>query len=144
MTVNAPAGNTLVPTLRAAALRRIESTSLRHVAREIGVSPSGLDKFVNGAAPYQKTRRKLEAWNIRRAARELSEDPSPETVAGALRILAIFAPAAMRSRFVDDLLETLEPVLPEDADWREEFEGYSTYVRSGDLEAESKSSQASE
>jgi hypothetical protein len=134
MPITTPAANQVVSALRAAVVHRIERTSLRQVAREVGVSPSGLDKFVNGATPYQKTRRKLEAWSTRRAASDLSEDPSPETVAGALRILAVFAPAARRTRFVDDLLEIAGPVLPSDLTWRETFDGYGEYMRAGDLE----------
>ena len=36
--------------LREAAQARVENTSLRSVAREIGMSPTGLKKFLQGTA----------------------------------------------------------------------------------------------
>jgi hypothetical protein len=51
-----------VETLRAAAAKRMEATSLRQAAREIGMSPSGLHKFINGTDPYEPTLHRLRAW----------------------------------------------------------------------------------
>jgi len=48
--------------IRTAIQAHIDRTSLRQVAREIGMSPSGLDKFVAGSKPYPKTLRKLKGW----------------------------------------------------------------------------------
>lgn len=53
--------NQIVPTIRAAVADRVEKTTLRKVAREIGMTPSGLTKFIGGAVPYRRTLRKLEA-----------------------------------------------------------------------------------
>jgi transcriptional regulator with XRE-family HTH domain len=36
--------------------------SLRHVAREVGMSPNGLRDFLRGAGPRSSTRAKLERW----------------------------------------------------------------------------------
>lgn len=44
---------------------RVDQTSLRAVADEIGVSKSGLDSFLQGREPYSKTRLKLTAWFMR-------------------------------------------------------------------------------
>ncbi|HEU0014798.1 MAG TPA: hypothetical protein VFQ45_14020, partial [Longimicrobium sp.] len=48
--------------LREMVTLRVEATSLRSVARQVGMSPSGLDKFLSGAMPYQKSRRRLFDW----------------------------------------------------------------------------------
>jgi hypothetical protein len=134
MTTTLPAEEALIPTLRAFARSRVERTSLRQVAREVGMSPSGLDKFLAGAMPYRKTRRKLEAWYTRGAAFDVDDEPSPETVAVAVRILAGLFPAAGRGRFVDDTLAQVGPVLPADSLWRGEFEGFGEYMRAGDVQ----------
>lgn len=51
-----------VEELRSAAAARVENTSLRGAAREIGMSPSGLKKFLLGTSPYAATLRKLRTW----------------------------------------------------------------------------------
>lgn len=48
--------------LRTAAAARVAATSLRGAAREIGMSPSGLQKFLNGTDPYEPTLLRLRAW----------------------------------------------------------------------------------
>jgi hypothetical protein len=48
--------------LRAAVEAGVERSSLRAVAREVDLSPTGLGKFLAGARPYPSTRRKLERW----------------------------------------------------------------------------------
>ena len=45
----------------------IAGSTLRAVAKEVGMSPSGLQNFLDGAAPYGKTREKLRFWYFRRA-----------------------------------------------------------------------------
>lgn len=54
--------------LRAAVSAAVERTSLRGVARDVGLSPTGLGKFLNGSQPYPSTRRKLERWFAAQAA----------------------------------------------------------------------------
>jgi hypothetical protein len=51
--------------LRELAAARVERTSLRGVAREIGMSPTGLKKFLLGTAPYSPTVRRLRKWSLR-------------------------------------------------------------------------------
>lgn len=41
---------------------RVEETSLRHVAGELKMSPTGLREFLDGGAPYRPVRRKLDTW----------------------------------------------------------------------------------
>ena len=54
--------------LRETAAARVENTSLRSVAREIGMSPTGLKKFLQGTAPYSPTLRRLRSWYVQYAA----------------------------------------------------------------------------
>ena len=54
--------------LRETAAARVENTSLRSVAREIGMSPTGLKKFLQGTAPYSPTLRRLRNWYVQYAA----------------------------------------------------------------------------
>lgn len=54
--------------LRETAAARVENTSLRDVAREIGMSPTGLKKFLHGASPYAATLRRLRSWYVQYAA----------------------------------------------------------------------------
>ncbi len=72
--------------LRRAVIRAVLSTSLRQVARDVGMSPTGLDNYVLGITePYPKTRRKLEEWYVRSAAGQ--EGISAVTAAAALTLL---------------------------------------------------------
>ena len=48
--------------LREAVRRRIAAATLRGAAREVGMSPGGLQKFADGATPYAPTMEKLRAW----------------------------------------------------------------------------------
>lgn len=50
--------------LRGAVRREVDGSSLRAVARSIGLSPSGLQKFLDGAEPYRPTRAKLRHWYL--------------------------------------------------------------------------------
>jgi AcrR family transcriptional regulator len=59
--------------LREMAAARVESTSLRGVAREIGMSPTGLKKFLMGTAPYSPTVRRLRRWYLQYAALPAAE-----------------------------------------------------------------------
>ena len=51
----------------------MENTSLRGVAREIGMSPTGLKKFLLGTAPYSPTLRRLRRWYLQHAALSTGE-----------------------------------------------------------------------
>ena len=51
--------------IRAALRREAERTSLRSVAREVEMTPSGLRGVLDGATPYASTRARLRAWYFR-------------------------------------------------------------------------------
>lgn len=72
--------------MRQAVTGAVLATSLRQVARDVGMSPSGLDKYITGISePYSQTRRKLEEWYVRNA---VSHDGiSDATAAAALMLL---------------------------------------------------------
>jgi DNA-binding phage protein len=54
--------------LRQVTAQRVAATSLRKVAREIGMSATGLSKFLDGNAPYLPTLNRLRNWYLRHAA----------------------------------------------------------------------------
>jgi hypothetical protein len=96
-----------VETLREASRTFVDATSLRQAARDIGMSPTGLRGFLDGAAPYVKTERKLRAWYLREANRGV-QAVSPEAASNALRLLtAHFAPAYGRETTLE-LVDVLE------------------------------------
>ena len=58
-------GAVSVDTLREAVRLRVEDTSLRQTAREIGISHPGLRDFLNGSEPYGPNLLKLREWHAR-------------------------------------------------------------------------------
>ena len=52
---------------RAALRQVIARSTLRAVARDVGMSPSGLQNFLDGTNPYGKTRERLRLWYFREA-----------------------------------------------------------------------------
>lgn len=92
--------------LREAVAIRVQATSLRTVARQVGMSPGGLDKFLAGAVPRQKSRRQLYEWvkaETANRAGELSADGVPVALASLVRDL----PPERRERALHSLLDTL-------------------------------------
>lgn len=63
-----PRTATTIKHLRESAQARVENTSLRSVAREIGMSPTGLKKFLQGTSPYSPTLRRMRHWYVQYAA----------------------------------------------------------------------------
>ena len=79
----------------------------RGLAREIGMSPTGLRDFLEGADPYLKTERKLRAWFTRRKRRGAPETVTPEVAQAALAVLLEHLPERTRPTAADGLLEFL-------------------------------------
>src|SRR5438045_3005658 len=75
-----------VATARKLAQHRVNETSLRAVADEIGLSKSGLDHFLKGRQPYSRTRAKLAAWVTRNRHPDASSI-RPEAVDAAIALL---------------------------------------------------------
>lgn len=92
--------------LRSLVHQAVGATSLRAVARDVGLSPTGLKKFLAGAAPYSTTRRKLEAWEERHTAGGRERE-----IGAALDVLLIRVPPAKRpeaDRTIRELVAMLE------------------------------------
>ena len=84
-----------------------DATSLRRVAREIGITPMGLRYFLLKQGEQQaRTIRKLNEWYVRRMA---TRPPEGEDEArAALTILAGFYPQAERFRVLNGFLDSME------------------------------------
>jgi hypothetical protein len=72
-----------VEAIRQAASLATEATSLRAVARAVGMSPMGLKHFLDGRRPYSATLRKLNVWFVTHAQeqRGFSEDAARAALA---------------------------------------------------------------
>ncbi len=70
--------------------KRVDETSLRATADDIGVSKSGLDSFLKGRAPYSRSRTKLNVWYLR-------ERNTP----GAVTSAEVDAAIAVLERYMD-------------------------------------------
>jgi hypothetical protein len=67
-----PAPQIPLDTLRWAVEQAVQNSSLRTVARDVGMSPMGLRNFITGMTPYHVTLRKLSAWYLRSLPRDES------------------------------------------------------------------------
>jgi hypothetical protein len=97
----------LIPLMREAVTERAERTSLRAAAREIGMSPSGLMKFLDGGTPYTKTIHRLRRWYVQHvgdAREELSEDEAH----AALSVLVHDLPPGTRTQTMAAMVECVE------------------------------------
>lgn len=98
--------NVTVQHMREAVAARAENTSLRDVARAIGMSPAGLKKFLEGAAPYTPTLRRLRRWYVHHGAVQQGTVQIDDALA-AIGILAHDLPPhgrrALAARVVDEM-----------------------------------------
>ncbi|HEX5727006.1 MAG TPA: hypothetical protein VFX98_16135 [Longimicrobiaceae bacterium] len=78
--------------MREAAAARVRNTSLRGVAREIGMSPTGLKKFLLGTAPYSPTLRRLRSWFVQFGTRHVGEVQREEASAALAVLVHDLAP----------------------------------------------------
>lgn len=86
--------------LRAALRLRIDQTSLRKVAREVGMSLGGFHGFLAGTDAHPATLRKVRAWYVREMARRREEESLPvdsATAEAALAVLLEDIPADLRA-----------------------------------------------
>jgi hypothetical protein len=93
--------------MREAVTERVERTSLRAAAREIGMSASGLSKFLDGGAPYTKTIHRLRRWYVQHvgdARAEVSEDEAH----AALSVLVLDLPPGTRTQTMAAIVECVE------------------------------------
>jgi transcriptional regulator with XRE-family HTH domain len=89
--------------IRAELEEALGTSSLRSVARAVGMSPSGLAKVLAGGQPYRPTLAKLRAWRVRRqAGGEYASDDA------ALDALLRRIPERSRARVREEILAILE------------------------------------
>lgn len=93
--------------IRAELERELATSSLRSVAREVGMSPSGLSKVLAGGRPYRQTLTKLRAWRTRHTAGE-----PPITDEAALEVLLRRIPERRRARVRGEIRTILERAAP--------------------------------
>ena len=96
-----------ITTLRQAARIYVDATSLRHAARDIGMSPTGLRGFIDGADPYVKTTRKLTEWYVREI-QSRSAELTRESAGAALSLLVQHMPAQQRGLTMMQVLDLLD------------------------------------
>lgn len=82
--------------LREVAAARVENSSLRGVAREIGLSPMGLRNFLNGTQPYSPTLRRLRSWYVKYAAVQTGNVGREDATAALSVLVHDLAPAPRR------------------------------------------------
>ncbi len=92
-------GRVSIDTLRKAASWSVAGASLRRVARDVGMSPTGLQNFLDGSSPYSATRKKLERWYVRSG-----HDPDHHAALAALEVLVQHLPPAERTQAVRRLV----------------------------------------
>ena len=85
--------------------RAVDQTSLRQVAREVGLSPRGLSLVMGGSRVLRKTGRKLRDWYVRRA---VEVGPSAELAAAALDILLEGVARSEREYAADMVVSVLQ------------------------------------
>lgn len=97
----------LIPLMREAVTERAERTSLRNAAREIGMSPSGLQKFLEGGMPYTKTIHRLRRWYLQHAG-DARDELSEDEAYAALSVLVHDLPPGSRAYTVATMVECVE------------------------------------
>jgi hypothetical protein len=81
----------------------IERKTLRFVASQVGMSPTGLQQFLAGSKPYGKTKERVRAWFYREAAMDAL---APEDAVQFLRRFVGTLPEPNRA--IARLLDALE------------------------------------
>jgi hypothetical protein len=115
---------TALERMRESVAMRVQATSLRSVARQVGMSPSGLEKFLAGGTPYTRSRQKLQDWWTREGHQPRS-DLSAEGIEVVMAALVRDLPPEKRGptmkrlvRAVRGLYETQGGICPP---WLEEL-----------------------
>lgn len=86
----------------------VEATSLRNVARHLGMSPTGLQKVLDGTRTLPGTRRKLERWYVRERL-HTPDEPEDDAAFYAARVLVQGIPPGRQ----DDVLADVGAALAE-------------------------------
>lgn len=97
------AADTELDQLRAELEEELGRSSLRSLAREVGMSATGLSKLLAGGQPYHRTLTKLRAWKTQRRGGE----PAVAEKA-ALETLLRRVPEHRRARVREEIRTVLE------------------------------------
>lgn len=84
------------------------SASLRHVSRMVGMSPTGLQKFLDGGHPYSATRRKLERWYVLHGPGRMPSTLRGDSALAILRVLVQDLSPARHRPMMEMLLASME------------------------------------
>lgn len=90
-----------VEVLRSTAAARAAATSISQIARDVGLTTRGLNKFLKGSKPHSATRQRLERWYVRQAA-EQADATDVETATAAIAVLAHDIPPAQHRQIAAD------------------------------------------
>ena len=93
--------------VRTAAAARVAATSLRSVSREIGMSATGLSKFLDGNAPYLPTLNRLRNWYLRHAAPAGAGSLAADDAHAALALLVHDMSPEARRAAIDEMLRCM-------------------------------------
>lgn len=96
-----------VGVLRQALRAEVGAGSLRLVSRQVGMSPAGLQKFVDGAHPYSATRRKLERWYVLHGPGRRLGALTGDSALTILRVLVHDVSPARHRQTVEALVKSL-------------------------------------
>lgn len=94
-----------VEAIREAARLAVGQSSLRAVARAVGLSPMGLRNFLDGAQPYRATLRKLTIWYVRHGAQG---GAGAEVIRSAMSLILEGLPEDSREAAEQALLAVVE------------------------------------
>ncbi|HET6229143.1 MAG TPA: hypothetical protein VFE05_03630 [Longimicrobiaceae bacterium] len=96
--------------LRESVRTAVQAASLREVARDVGMSPSGLRKFLAGSSAYSATRRKLERWYVRRDATLQTDGLTGDSALRVVEVLVQELPPSRHLSATARVVSTLEEV----------------------------------
>ncbi|HEX2202871.1 MAG TPA: hypothetical protein VHG91_06225 [Longimicrobium sp.] len=97
-----------VAVLRQALRGEAAASSLRNVSRQVGMSPTGLQKFLDGGHPYSVTRRKLERWYVLHGPGRHADGLAGSSAATILRVMVQDLPSGRQRPMLESLVASLE------------------------------------
>lgn len=99
---------TSIAVMRRAVRDEVAATSLRHVSRQVGMSATGLQKFIEGGHPLSATRRRVERWFVLHGPGRLQSGLTAESAMAVLRVLVQDITPARHRAVLELLVKSLE------------------------------------
>lgn len=100
-----------IDTLREAVAQKAAVTSVRQVAREVGISRMGLTAFLQEAKPHSRTYRKLIVWFLRER-HSVPGVPDVYLAEASLELLTQHLPLSRRRKVQQNILALLTAEKP--------------------------------